>query len=118
MIANVLSCGLTGIQGQLIMVEVDISGGLPSYDTVGLPDKAVTESRERVRAAIRNSGFSIPPCRKRGKGTICTDCRTKGDADVHIRTPFMLHALRQGKFFFCNIHRQFHFVIPAEIFFF
>ena len=63
MIANVLSCGLTGIQGQLIMVEVDISGGLPSYDTVGLPDKAVTESRERVRAAIRNSGFSIPPCR-------------------------------------------------------
>ena len=63
MIATVKSCGLSGIEGQIITIEVDFSGGLPAYDTVGLPDKSVTESRERVRAAIRNSGFSIPPCR-------------------------------------------------------
>lgn len=63
MIATVQSCGLSGIAGQVITVEVDITGGLPAYDTVGLPDKSVVESRERVRAAIRNSGFSLPPCR-------------------------------------------------------
>lgn len=63
MVALVNSCGLVGIQGQLIMVEVDMAGGLPSYDTVGLPDKAVTESRERIRSAIRNSGMHLPPCR-------------------------------------------------------
>ena len=63
MIAKVNSCGLMGIAGQLITTEVDIAGGLPAYDTVGLPDKAVSESRERVRAALRNSGFQVPPCR-------------------------------------------------------
>ena len=52
-----------GIDGRLIRIEVDASQGLPSYDTVGLPDKAVTESRERVRAAIRNSGYVLPPRR-------------------------------------------------------
>ena len=63
MIAKVESCGLSGIEGRIITVEVDITGGLPAYDTVGLPDKSVVESRERVRAAIRNSGFALPPCR-------------------------------------------------------
>ncbi|MGI6193533.1 MAG: YifB family Mg chelatase-like AAA ATPase [Christensenellales bacterium] len=61
--ANVLSCGLLGISGRLITVEVDIAGGIPSHETVGLPGKAVSESRERVRAAIKNSGFSFPPAK-------------------------------------------------------
>lgn len=63
MVATLWSCGLSGLDGQKIRVEVDASMGLPSYDTVGLPDKAVTESRERVRAAIRNSGYVLPPRR-------------------------------------------------------
>jgi magnesium chelatase family protein len=49
-----------GINGQLISVEVDIANGIPGFDIVGLPDTAVRESRERVRAAIKNSGFEFP----------------------------------------------------------
>lgn len=55
-----MSHGLSGISGFPVAVEADLSGGLPAYDTVGLPDAAVRESRERVRAAVRNSGFTFP----------------------------------------------------------
>lgn len=60
MLARVMSHGLSGISGFPVAVEADLSGGLPAYDTVGLPDAAVRESRERVRAAVRNSGFTFP----------------------------------------------------------
>ena len=60
MLARVMSHGLSGISGFPVAVEADLSGGLPAYDTVGLPDAAVKESRERVRAAVRNSGFTFP----------------------------------------------------------
>lgn len=60
MLASVASHGLNGIAGFPVTVEADLSGGLPAYDTVGLPDAAVRESRERVRAAIKNAGFSFP----------------------------------------------------------
>jgi len=56
----VTSCAVVGLEGAIIQVEVDISPGLPAFTIVGLPDKAVQESRERVRAAIKNSGFSFP----------------------------------------------------------
>jgi len=56
----VKSAGLFGIDGYVIEVEVDISSGLPSFDIVGLPDAAVKESKERVRAAIKNSGLEFP----------------------------------------------------------
>jgi len=49
-----------GLNGTLITVEIDIANGLPALDIVGLPDTAVRESRERVRAAIKNSGFEFP----------------------------------------------------------
>jgi len=49
-----------GINGELITVEVDIANGLPGLDIVGLPDTSVKESRERVRAAIKNAGFEFP----------------------------------------------------------
>ncbi len=52
-----------GLDGVLVTVEVDISNGLPAFDIVGLPDTAVKESRERVRAAIKNSGFLFPSTR-------------------------------------------------------
>ncbi len=60
MLASVLSYGLNGIQGYCVKVETDISNGLPSYETVGLPDAVVRESKERIRSAIRNSGFDFP----------------------------------------------------------
>jgi len=60
MLAKVMSCAVVGLDGALIEVEVDISAGLPSFSIVGLPDKAVQEARERVRSAIRNSGFRFP----------------------------------------------------------
>ena len=60
MLAKVVSCALVGLEGAIVEVEVDISPGLPSFTIVGLPDAAVQESRERVRAAIRNSGYSFP----------------------------------------------------------
>ncbi|MEG1547878.1 MAG: YifB family Mg chelatase-like AAA ATPase [Clostridia bacterium] len=63
MLAKVNSYGLNGLNGIAITVEVDVSGGLPSYETVGLPDAAVRESKERVRAAIRNSNFDFPMSR-------------------------------------------------------
>lgn len=60
MLAKVNSTGLFGMDGYIVDVEVDISNGLPSFDIVGLPDTAVKESKERVRSAIRNSGFEFP----------------------------------------------------------
>ena len=52
-----------GLDGVLVTVEVDISNGLPAFDIVGLPDTAIKEARERVRAAIKNSGFTFPSTR-------------------------------------------------------
>ena len=60
MLSIIKSAALTGIDSYPVDVEVDLSNGLPAFDIVGLPDSAVKESRERVRTAIRNSGFSFP----------------------------------------------------------
>jgi magnesium chelatase family protein len=62
-LARVFSAALVGVEAALIRVEVDVAAGLPSFTTVGLPDSAVRESRERVRTAIRNAGFPFPPDR-------------------------------------------------------
>ncbi|MGB0909209.1 MAG: YifB family Mg chelatase-like AAA ATPase [Nitrospirales bacterium] len=61
MLAKVLSAGLWGLEAHLIDVEVDIGGGLPQFSIVGLPDATVRESRDRVRAALKNTGFKFPP---------------------------------------------------------
>jgi magnesium chelatase family protein len=60
MLARVLSAALFGVEAVLVRVEVDVASGLPAFTTVGLPDSAVRESRERVRTAIRNAGFGFP----------------------------------------------------------
>ncbi|HEX6971089.1 MAG TPA: YifB family Mg chelatase-like AAA ATPase [Limnochordia bacterium] len=60
MLARVRSAALVGLDGFPVDVEVDLSPGLPAFDVVGLPDPAVRESRERVRSALRNAGFSFP----------------------------------------------------------
>jgi len=60
MLAKIASCATIGLDGALIEVEIDISAGLPSLTIVGLPDAAVNESKERVRAAVKNSGLQWP----------------------------------------------------------
>jgi len=60
MYAKVYGATVDGLDGVIVTVEVDISQGLPVFDIVGLPNQAVKESRERVRAAIKNSGFEFP----------------------------------------------------------
>ena len=60
MIARILSAALVGVEAALVRVEVDVASGLPAFNTVGLPDSAVRESRERVRTAIRNAGYAFP----------------------------------------------------------
>jgi len=60
MFSRVSTCGLIGLDGFHIQVETDISNGIPAFDIVGLADTAVKEARERVKAAIKNSGFEYP----------------------------------------------------------
>ncbi len=63
MVSLVHSAGLTGIEGYIVSVECFFSSGLPRLDIVGLPDKAVSEAGERVRAAIKSSGYEWPVSR-------------------------------------------------------
>lgn len=60
MLSHIYSCGLSGIDGFQVCVETDISNGMPNFDIVGLPDAAVKESKERIRSAIKNTGFRFP----------------------------------------------------------
>ena len=63
MFARIKSMGLLGVDGFPIDVEADLSQGLPGFDVVGLPGAAVRESRDRVRASMKNSGFTYPVSR-------------------------------------------------------
>ena len=60
MLSRIYSVGVRGVDGYPVLVELDLANGLPSFTTVGLPDSAVRESRERVRSAVCNSGFKFP----------------------------------------------------------
>jgi len=60
MLATLESATVIGVDACRVHVEIDVSGGLPHFQLVGLPDASVRESRDRVRAAIRNSGFEFP----------------------------------------------------------
>ncbi|HEX9741351.1 MAG TPA: YifB family Mg chelatase-like AAA ATPase [Nitrospiraceae bacterium] len=60
MLARVLSAAVVGLDAHLVEVEVDIGGGLPQFSIVGLPDATVRESRDRVRSALKNTGFGFP----------------------------------------------------------
>ena len=60
MISKVFSSAILGIDAYIVQVEVDIARGLPSFSTVGLPEGAVRESKDRVKSAIKNSGFEFP----------------------------------------------------------
>lgn len=60
MFSRIKGIGIFGIDSYMIDIEADVSTGLPAFDIVGLPDAAVKESRDRVRAAIKNCGFKFP----------------------------------------------------------
>ena len=60
MLASVLTATIKGIEGFAVSVEADIASGMPTFAVVGLPDTEVRESKERVVAAVRNSGFDFP----------------------------------------------------------
>jgi magnesium chelatase family protein len=79
MLARVLSSSVIGIDAILIEVEVDLAKGLPSISVVGLPEGAVREGRERVLAALHNSGFELPP-RKITINLAPADVRKEGSA--------------------------------------
>ena len=63
MVVTVRSLGLSGLEGYPVFAECFLSGGLPAFDIVGLPDAAVREARERVRAAVKNCGARFPVSR-------------------------------------------------------
>ena len=63
MVSKAYSLGLFGMDAFTVEVEADLSQGLPCFDLVGLPDASVKESRDRVRAALKNGGFRFPVSR-------------------------------------------------------
>src|SRR5690349_1039902 len=63
MLARLRTAAIYGVEACAVQVEVDVSFGMPVFAMVGLPDASVRESRDRVRTAIRNSGFEFPPHR-------------------------------------------------------
>ena len=60
MFARVSSAAVLGVDGYIVSVEIDLSYNLPTFTTVGLPEGAVRESKERVTSAIKNSGYAFP----------------------------------------------------------
>ncbi len=79
MVSNIKSISLNGLEGSLVEVQTDISGGLPKIEIVGLPDMSVKESKERIKSAIKNSNIEFPskkiivnlaPANTRKEGTI------------------------------------------------
>lgn len=99
MFARINSMGLYGIDSYMVGVEVDYGQGLPRIDLVGLPDAAVNESKNRVRSAMKNSGFSFPQSRL----TINlspADIRKEGPV---YDLPILMAVLKAGEQLHCNI---------------
>ncbi len=89
MICSVKTLGISGIQGKLVTAECYVSSGLPGFDIVGLPDAAVKEARERVRAAAKNSGLSFPVSRI----TVNLAPASQKKAGTHYDLPILLSIL-------------------------
>lgn len=89
MICSVHTLGITGIRGSTVIAECYISNGLPGFDIVGLPDAAVKEARERVRAAAKNSGLHFPTSRI----TVNLAPANQKKAGTHYDLPILLSIL-------------------------
>ncbi len=98
MFARINSMGVFGIESYMVGVEVDYGQGLPRVDVVGLPDAAVNESRNRVRSAIKNSGYDFPQSRI----TInLSPADTKKEGPIY-DLPILIALLKAGKQLQCN----------------
>ncbi|MBR2888685.1 MAG: YifB family Mg chelatase-like AAA ATPase [Oscillospiraceae bacterium] len=86
MICSVKTLGITGIQGSVVVAECYVSNGLPGFDIVGLPDAAVKEARDRVRAAAKNSGLTFPTSRI----TVNLAPASQKKAGTHFDLPILL----------------------------
>ncbi|MDP3995165.1 MAG: YifB family Mg chelatase-like AAA ATPase [Patescibacteria group bacterium] len=80
MLTNVTSCAVIGLEGAAITIEVDVSNGYPNFIMVGLPDKSVDESRQRIPTAIRNSGFTYPYAKRVVVNLAPADLKKEGAA--------------------------------------
>ena len=89
MICSIKTLGITGIKGSLVSAECYISSGLPGFDIVGLPDAAVKEARERVRAAAKSSGLGFPVSRI----TVNLAPASQKKAGTHFDLPILLSIL-------------------------
>src|SRR3989338_1801760 len=78
MLTTVTSCAVIGLDGEKISIEVDVSRGYPKFIVVGLPDKSVDESRQRIPTSIKNSGFEYPFSRKIVVNLAPADLRKEG----------------------------------------
>ena len=78
MLAKVMSCAIVGLEAEIVEVEVDIIKGYPNFLLVGLPDAAVRESRDRVHAAIKNSGMQFPGNKRITVNLAPADLRKEG----------------------------------------
>ncbi len=100
MFSRVNSMGIFGMNSYMVQVEADISQGLPRFDIVGLPDAAVSESKSRVHAAIKNIGFAFPVSRI----TInLAPADTKKEGSLY-DLPILIALLRAGKQLDCDTH--------------
>lgn len=89
MICSVRTLGISGIHGSVVTAECYVSSGLPGFDIVGLPDAAVKEARERVRAAAKNSGLTFPVSRI----TVNLAPASQKKAGTHYDLPILLSIL-------------------------
>ena len=88
-LARVHTRALSGVGASAVTVEVDLSNGLPSFTLVGLADTEVKEARERVRAAIQNSGFDFPNNKRITVNLAPADCqKTRGALTYHSHWAF------------------------------
>ena len=121
--AKLYSATVAGIDGYIVEVEVDISNGLPQFDIVGLPDSAVRESRDRVRAAIKNSGNQFPMMRittnlapadmkKEGSGFDLAISLGIFFSSVHLKTEQLQHTLLFGYLFLEGVLRPLNGILP------
>ncbi len=98
MFSRIKSVGIFGIDSYMIEIEADVSGGLPCFDIVGLPDAAVKEARDRVRSAIKNCGFKFP----QGRITINLAPADKKKEGAVYDLPILLSILKASDQLKCN----------------
>lgn len=98
MFSMVKSVGIFGLNSYMVEIEADVSGGLPAFDVVGLPDAAVKESRDRVRAAIKNCGYKFPT----GRITVNLAPADKKKVGAIYDLPILISILIASKQLECN----------------